>query len=54
MRVLFNLGATMVLSGLWHGAAWNFVVWGLFHGVLLLAYHQLRGRGWVAALRERD
>jgi alginate O-acetyltransferase complex protein AlgI len=37
-RTLANLTATMFLSGLWHGAAWNFVLWGLFHGVLLLAH----------------
>ncbi len=37
-RTLANLTATMFLSGLWHGAAWNFVVWGLFHGGLLLAH----------------
>src|SRR5207247_2879274 len=30
-----NLIATMALAGLWHGAAWNFVCWGLFHGILL-------------------
>lgn len=30
-----NLMATMTVSGLWHGAAWNFVVWGMFHGVML-------------------
>ena len=35
-RTLVNLTITMFLSGLWHGAAWTFVVWGLFHGVLLL------------------
>lgn len=35
-RALMNLVITMALSGLWHGAAWNFVIWGLFHGVLLL------------------
>ncbi|MBP1896501.1 MBOAT family O-acyltransferase [Paenibacillus lactis] len=34
-RVYFNLMATMTVSGLWHGAAWNFVVWGMFHGVML-------------------
>jgi len=32
-----NLMATMVLGGLWHGAAWNFVLWGAYHGVLLIA-----------------
>jgi D-alanyl-lipoteichoic acid acyltransferase DltB (MBOAT superfamily) len=30
-----NLLITMLLGGLWHGASWNFVVWGAFHGVLL-------------------
>ncbi|MCR8845592.1 MBOAT family protein [Paenibacillus sp. SC116] len=34
-RVYFNLMCTMTVSGLWHGAAWNFVVWGMFHGVML-------------------
>ncbi len=31
--------ATMTLAGLWHGASWNFVCWGLFHGLLLAGYH---------------
>ncbi|UCE86452.1 MAG: MBOAT family protein [Deltaproteobacteria bacterium] len=30
-----NLFATMLLGGLWHGAAWTFVLWGAFHGALL-------------------
>jgi alginate O-acetyltransferase complex protein AlgI len=30
-----NLMITMVLGGLWHGAAWNFVLWGFYHGALL-------------------
>jgi alginate O-acetyltransferase complex protein AlgI len=33
-----NLLLTMVLGGLWHGAAWTFVIWGDYHGVLLLCY----------------
>jgi len=33
-----NLFATMVLGGLWHGAAWTFVVWGVYQGALLIAY----------------
>ena len=33
-----NLLITMVLGGLWHGAAWTFVLWGLYHGLLLIAY----------------
>ena len=34
-RTYLNLVVVMVLGGLWHGAAWNFVVWGGLHGVLL-------------------
>jgi len=33
-----NLLLTMLLAGLWHGAAWTFVIWGAYHGVLLLLY----------------
>jgi hypothetical protein len=36
-----NLGLTMVLGGLWHGAAWNFVLWGAFHGALLIGQRAL-------------
>jgi alginate O-acetyltransferase complex protein AlgI len=35
IKTYLNLIITMLLGGLWHGAAWNFVVWGLYHGVLL-------------------
>ena len=38
-----NLLLTMLLGGLWHGAAWNFVLWGFFHGVILIA-HRAGGR----------
>ncbi len=34
-----NLIITMLLGGLWHGAAWNFVLWGLYHGLLLVVIH---------------
>ena len=33
-----NLMATMVLVGLWHGAAWTFIIWGAYHGALLIAH----------------
>lgn len=36
-----NLMATMCLGGLWHGAGWTFIVWGFYHGVLLIAYHAI-------------
>jgi alginate O-acetyltransferase complex protein AlgI len=32
-RTYVNIAATMVLGGLWHGAAWTFVIWGAYHGV---------------------
>ena len=35
-RVIFNLMVVWILTGLWHGAAWNFVFWGLYYGVLLI------------------
>jgi alginate O-acetyltransferase complex protein AlgI len=34
-RVYFNILFTFAISGIWHGANWTFVVWGLFHGVCL-------------------
>lgn len=38
-RVYRNLFLTMLLGGLWHGASWNFVIWGAIHGAVLIAYH---------------
>ena len=35
-RNIFNIFVVWFLTGFWHGAAWNFIVWGLFFGVLLL------------------
>ena len=35
-RNSFNLMATFVISGLWHGASWNFILWGAYWGSLLL------------------
>jgi D-alanyl-lipoteichoic acid acyltransferase DltB (MBOAT superfamily) len=57
-RTRRNLFITMVLGGLWHGAAWTFVLWGAYHGLLLVAYREaeraralrvwIRGRGALA------
>ena len=43
-----NLMITMVLGGLWHGAAWTFVIWGFYQGLLLIAYRPFERR--LAAL----
>lgn len=42
-----NLLITMLLGGLWHGAAWLFIVWGAWHGLLLVLFHSLKARGLV-------
>ncbi len=36
LRTYFNLVVVFFLCGLWHGASWNFVVWGLFHGLFAI------------------
>lgn len=35
-RMYFNLWFVFLASGLWHGAAWNFIIWGAFHGFFLI------------------
>lgn len=48
-RRYINLAATMLLGGLWHGASWNFVFWGLLHGVYLSINH-----AWSSFFRGKD
>ncbi len=44
--------ATMSLCGLWHGAEWNFVLWGTYHGLLIYLYRLVGiGSAWVPANR---
>jgi alginate O-acetyltransferase complex protein AlgI len=43
VRTYINLGITMVLGGLWHGASWNFVIWGAIHGGML-AFERTQGK----------
>ncbi len=43
-RTYVNLMLTMLIGGLWHGAAWTFVVWGGLHGLYLAAERFLHGR----------
>jgi D-alanyl-lipoteichoic acid acyltransferase DltB (MBOAT superfamily) len=53
-RILVNLFVTMAVVGLWHGASWNFVIWGVYHGLLLIGYNiysrTAAGRRVAAAL----
>ena len=51
VRTYANLMLTMLVGGLWHGASWNFVIWGGYHGALLAVERMIWGRGerkgWV-------
>lgn len=44
LRHIFNLLVVWALTGLWHGASWTFVVWGLYYGVLLIVEKYLLRR----------
>ena len=56
-RTCINLMIVMGLGGLWHGASWNFAVWGLYHGTLLVAHRYWRkfvtGTAWPTAWTPR-
>jgi len=53
-RTSVNLMITMLLGGLWHGANWTFVVWGAYHGLLLVATRFSKDMldRWPIALRK--
>lgn len=44
-KYVFNVLVVFILSGLWHGANWTFIVWGLLHGILLLVSY-FKKRVW--------
>ncbi|MFC1924911.1 MBOAT family O-acyltransferase [Chloroflexota bacterium] len=44
-RTYLNVITTMTLVGLWHGAAWTFVIWGIYHGLLQVIYRLFGERG---------
>lgn len=48
-RWRINLLLTMLIGGLWHGAGWNFILWGGLHGFYLII-HQLY-RGWIGSVQ---
>lgn len=43
-RWLFNIAVVWMLTGLWHGASWNFILWGVYFGVLLISEKLFWGR----------
>ncbi|WP_396135388.1 MBOAT family O-acyltransferase [Bacillus sp. 3255] len=45
-RKYLNLFITMVLGGIWHGAGWTYVIWGILHGLYLLTNHAFRDLGF--------
>jgi len=53
-RTCMNLMITMLLGGLWHGAAWTFVIWGALHGFYLVAHRFWSAIEWrpLVGLRE--
>ncbi len=55
LRTYVNLFASMVICGFWHGAAWTFVIWGAYHGIMLLLHRYFVGeRKWGASLKFLD
>lgn len=52
-RHLFNIAVVWFLTGLWHGASWNFILWGVYYGILLMLEKYVWGRamerlpGWI-------
>jgi alginate O-acetyltransferase complex protein AlgI len=52
-RMYVNLMVTMLLCGLWHGASWNFVVWGGLHGAALAIHRAWKMWNPLASLNDR-
>ena len=59
LKTLRNLGIVFLLTGIWHGAAWNFVVWGSWHGFFIIIekiinikdFEQKHTQKWVRFLQ---
>ncbi len=49
-NVYLHLLTVFFLTGLWHGASWNFVVWGLWHGMFLIVERLARNRSTTVSL----
>jgi D-alanyl-lipoteichoic acid acyltransferase DltB (MBOAT superfamily) len=52
-RAYFNLFFTMVVSGLWHGADWNFLIWGAIHGFFVAVERMVLSIPWIRSRFER-
>jgi alginate O-acetyltransferase complex protein AlgI len=55
-RTLVNIGIVFLLTGIWHGASWNFILWGLWHGLFNIiekatGFHKDSGVKWKEALK---
>lgn len=58
LKTLRNLGIVFLLTGVWHGAAWNFVFWGLWHGIFIIIekiinikkLQEIQNKWWQKAL----
>lgn len=52
-RHLFNIAVVWFLTGMWHGASWNFILWGVYYGILLMLEKYVWGKmlaklpGWI-------
>ena len=53
-RTCVNLMITMLLGGLWHGAAWTFVIWGALHGLYLIVHRGWNAIAWAPIVRVRQ
>lgn len=56
LRNYWNIFVTFLVSGIWHGANWTFMVWGMIHGVLqivekMLGLHNMTCQGWLKIIR---
>ena len=52
LRTYWNIFVTFLVSGIWHGANWTFIVWGCMHGIFqivekALGYQKYEGKSWV-------
>ncbi len=48
-RLYFNLWLVFLASGLWHGAAWGFIIWGAYHGLFLVLERMFLGK-WLSKI----